>query len=227
MSVRRKVLAAVVTLALAGGISVTGLLTARAATPPCGRGCIDPFSRAFGTRSKPAFVLDVFRRGNDPGQPVILYWSSNADPAEDFTVSAFGTVADFYAAGLVSAALNQHYSKFEAYEIQYSPYGVDSGLCMGVPVTAADGTKVSLQPCGESAKTVWVADSHGTIKSAFVPLINGSDTDFSRPYVLTYPARSLPADVPRPQLVTRALATSSGGAVFDSQLWSADAGVLP
>jgi hypothetical protein len=55
----------------------------------------------------------------------------------------------------------------------------------------------------------------------------GSDADFSHPSVLTYPASSVPADVPRPQPVTQALATSSDGAVFDSQLWSADVGVLP
>ena len=32
-----------------------------------------------------------------------------------------------------------------------------------------------------------MVDSYDTIKGFFVPLINGSDTNFSHPYVLNYP----------------------------------------
>ena len=34
----------------------------------------------------------------------------------------------------------------------------------------------------------------------FFPLINGSDTNFSQPFVLTYPKGGYPTDKPRPQL---------------------------
>ena len=80
-----------------------------------------------------------------------------------------------------------------AFEVQYSPYGVDSGLCTGVAATAVAGEKVTLEPCGVSSKTVWIVDPR-TARSATVtfPLINGSDTNFSQPFVLTYPGSGYP-----------------------------------
>ena len=227
MSIKSKIFAATATLTLAGGIGAAGTLAANAATPPCGHTCIDIFSREFGTHKHPAFVLDVYRQTARAGQQIILWAASNHDPGEDFTVSAQGTVSDFFKAGLVSAALNLHYSKFEAYEIQYTPSGVQSGFCMGVGSTAAVGTPVALEPCGVSSKTIWVVDSFDTIKGFYVPLINGSDTNFSHPYVLNYPGNAFPTDSPRPQLTTWTLSKYSNGTVFDNQMWSADFGVLP
>jgi hypothetical protein len=225
MSLKRVVVAAMAALALIGGAGAAGMSAAGAASPSCGRTCIDLLSRLFGTRAKPTFLVDTFRRADNLGQPVILFRASNDDPAEDFTVSASGTVADFYAAGLVGAAVDLHYANDLAYEVQYAPYGVDSGLCAGVPAVAASNTKISLQPCGETAKTIWIVGSSGSIKTSYVPLINGSDTNFSRPFVLTYPVGANPAATPR--LTTQPLATYSDGAVFTNQLWSADFGVLP
>jgi hypothetical protein len=228
MSIKSRFLAATATLTLVGGLGAAGALTANAATPSCGHHCIDIFSREFGTHHRPDFVLDVLRQGQRVGQPVILYRTSNADPGEDFTVSAQGTVADFFAAGLVSAALNLHYHALEAYEIEYSPLGVESGLCVGVGSTPADGTRVALEPCGVSAKTVWVVDVFkATLKGGFVPLINGADTNFSHPYVLHYPGSAYPTDMPRPQLNTWTLQKYSNGTVFDNEMWSANFGVLP
>jgi hypothetical protein len=227
MSIKSKVIAASATLALVGGVSMVGTLSASAATPSCGHRCIDLFSREFGTHRSPAFVLDVWRQGKNVGQPVILYQASNSDPAEDFTISVQGTVHDFYEAGLVTAALNLHYSNFEAYEIEYSPLGVASGLCVGVGSTPGDGTPVALEQCGVSSKTLWIADSYDTIAGGYVPLINGADTNFSHPYVLNYPGNgAYPTDVPRPQLDTWTLSKYSNGTVFDNQLWGADFGVL-
>ena len=105
-------------------------------------------------------MLDVLRQGAKVGQPIILFRTSNTDPAEDFVPSIQGTTADFYAAGLVSAAVALHYgcipgSNFPncvggihgaipdtddpAFEIEYAPFGVDSGLCVGVAATATPG----------------------------------------------------------------------------------------
>jgi len=226
MSMKSKIFAAAATLTLAGGIGAAGTLTANAATPSCGHSCIDIFSREFGTHHSPNFVFDVSQQKARAGQPIILYRTSNYDPAEDFTVSAQGTVADFYAAGLVTASLNLHYSHFEAYEFEYAPNGAESGYCVGVGSTAVDGTPVALEPCGASSKTLWVVDSYDTLPGFYVPLINGSDTNFSNPYVLTYPGNGYPTDIPRPQLITWTLSKYSTGAVFDNQLWSADFGVL-
>jgi hypothetical protein len=250
MSFKSKLLAGAATLALIGGVGTAGALSAGAATPSCGGNCIDIFSRAFGTHRTPNFVLDVFRQGAKTGQPIILFRTSNTDPAEDIVPSIQGTTADFFAAGLVSSAVALHYGCIAgvnfpncgltgvddpAIELEYSPFGVDSGLCVGVAATAVAHEGVTLQPCGVSAKTVWIIDSNdspATIRGGYVPLINGSDTNFSHPFVLTYPSNGFPTDRPRPQLFVNNLTGFSHGigtpigSVSDFQLWGANFGVL-
>ena len=251
MSIKSKIVAAAGALALAGGLATAGALSASAATPPCGHRCIDLFSREFGTHSHPNFVIDTLRQGANLGQPIILFRTSNSDPAEDFTVSFQGSTSDFFAAGMVSPAVALHYGctvgpfvtcaagvDDPAFEQEYAPYGVDSGLCVGVARTAYQGEGVTLQPCGVSSKTVWILDlndSPSTINHDYVPLINGSDTNFSHPFVLTYPKNGYPTDRPRPQLLTQNLTGFSQGHyplgtpignVNDNQLWGADWGIL-
>jgi hypothetical protein len=237
MSIKSKVFAAAATLTLVGGVGTLGVASANAATPSCGRTCVEVFSHDFGTHAHPNFILDDLRQGAKVGQPQILFRASNSDRAEDYTISYQGTVADFYAAGLVTATLNLHYADDFAWEIQYAPNGVDSGMCVGTPSTAASGVKVVLEPCGVSSKTVWVSDwQDRTGRAAFntyLPLINGSDTNFSRPFVLTYGATAYPTDLPRPQLYVANLTGYSNGThsnpsgVNDNQLWGVDAGTLP
>ena len=71
------------------------------------------------------------------------------------------------------------------------------------------------------------------ISNFYVPLINGSDTNFSQPFVMTYPSSGYPTDKPRPQLYTSNLTGFSQGSLFNptgvnsSQLWGANAGVVP
>jgi hypothetical protein len=250
MSIKSKVLAGAATLALIGGVGTAGALTATAATPSAGPNAIDIFSRAFGTHRTPNYVMDVWRQGAKTGQPIILFRTSNTDPAEDFAPSVQGTTADFYAAGLVSSAVALHYGCIAggnfpncgingvddpAWEFEYAPFGVDSGLCVGVAATATAKEGVTLQPCGVSAKTVWIEDdndSPATARTGYVPLINGSDTNFSHPFVLTYPGNGFPTDKPRPQLFVNNLTGFSQGrglqigSVDDTQLWGADEGVL-
>ena len=267
MTIKSKVFAAAATMALIGSLGAAGATAASAATPSCGPNCLDLFSKNFGTFSNPQFIGDVFRQGQKTGQPVILFRTSNSDPAEDWTIGNEGQVSDFYAAGLVSSGLALHYGcngtipvsgvqipcaptgavDDYAFEAEYAPYGVDSGLCAGVGVTAGQNTPVSLQPCGASSKTVWVVDTldscpNNALYSDEVPLINGSDTNFSHPYVLTYPSAKYPTDIPRPELTTTSLtgfsqtggtgssAVCGGSAVVgpdNNQLWSADEGIVP
>ena len=248
MSIKSKVLAATAALTLVGGVGAMSASSAGAATPSCGHDCIDVFSREFGTHAHPNFVQDVLRQGSKLGQPVILFRTSNSDPAEDFTISFQGNTSDFFAAGLVSSAVALHYGctvgpfitcangvDDPAFETEYAPYGVNSGLCVGVARTAFQNEPVSLQPCGVSARTVWILDindSPATITHGYVPLINGSDTNFSHPFVLTYPKNGFPTDRPRPQLMVQNLTGFSHGpgtpigSVQDNQLWGADFGVL-
>jgi hypothetical protein len=243
-----------------------------AATPSCGGNCIDPFSFQFGTHHTPNYVLDVYRQGEKAGQAVILFRSSNDDPAEDWTVSFQGTVSDFYADGLVSAAVDLHYGgacevpeviaspvptptptpapvvtacalyypDLYAWELQYAPYGVDSGLCAGLASTAVSGEKVTLQPCGVTSRTVWITDTVNAagFRDDYVPVINGSDSNFSEPFVLDYPHDGFPTDYDasaspvRPQLYVDNLTGFSSGSILDrtgvigTQEWGADIGVL-
>ena len=238
MSFKSKVLAGAASLALVGGVAVVGGLSAGAATPSCGHRCVNLFSKKFSNvlTTKPDFVVDVYRQGAKVGQPIIMFQSSNADPAEDFTVSLQGHVSDFITAGLVSPVVAIHYGTPTvnddlAFEFQYSPNGVNSGLCIGVAATAINNEGVTLQPCGVSAKTVWITDAQNVARGGiftfpYVPLINGSDTNFSQPFVLTYPPNGNPNDKPRPQLVVQNLHTFSRGQVYDNQQWSAFFGVL-
>ena len=251
MSFKSKVLAAAATLTMVGGVGTMGVLTAGtagAATPSCGPACINIFSRDFGTFRHPNFTVDVLRQGAKVGQPVILFKTSNSDPALDWSLSFQGHVSDFCAAGLVSALTCLHYGggtrphvpptvtypDLPAWEVEYAPFGVDSGLCMGVAATASQNEGVSLQPCGVSGRTVWIGDSLDNPFSFYVPVINGSNTNFSHPFVLTYPSNGYPTDKPRPQIQVRNLTgfTQPGGifpvitSVNSNQLWSATFGVL-
>jgi hypothetical protein len=263
MSVKSKVLAAAAALTLVGGGGAVGVLTAGtagAATPSCGSSCVDIFSHNLGTYPHPNFVLDVLRQGEKVGQPIILFRASSSDPAEDFTVSDQTLVSAFYAAGLVSSSLALHYGGLgcedydtgtatcvthypddDAFELEYTPYGVDSGLCMGTAAAAVDGSDVSLQPCDATARTIWIvglavpstppagppAPAAAILFDRYAALINGSGSNFSQPYVLTYPQNSYPAGLPRPQLTTRTLDIDSHGVTDINQMWGDRAGILP
>src|ERR1035438_2189967 len=109
MSVKSKVFAAAAALTLVGGVGAVGAMSANAATPSCGFTCIEVFNHNFGTHANPNFVLDTYRQGEKVGQPQILFRVANSDPAEDYTYSYQGLTSDFFAAGLVSAAVNLHY----------------------------------------------------------------------------------------------------------------------
>jgi hypothetical protein len=237
MSIKKKVFAVAATMTLVGGVSVVGLLPAVAQTPSCQGGddnCITVFGYEYG----PDFQLDVLRQGEKVGQPIIQFRASDSDPAEDFVYNDQGLVSDFFAAGLVSHALDLHYGgagcevydtitstcttmypDLNAFELEYAPYGVDSGLCVGTGSTAGNGTPVALESCGVSGKTVWIEDYNDGPTEGVYPLINGSDTNFSHPYVLHYPGNAYPTDMPRPQLNTWTLQKYSDGTTYDNELW--------
>jgi hypothetical protein len=252
MSKMSKIIASAATVVIAGGTGAAGLLTggvASAATQSCGHSCISLYTQQFGK----TFVYDDQGQRESTGTANILFQASNNDPAEDWTVlglsgaqhpghhknwkkteatetssSQADTVTDYYDAGLVSSALNLHYGKDIAFELEYTPYGVGTDECAGVATTPGSGTKVSLQPCGETSKTLWVVDvanvqSYGW--KSYVPLINGADTNYDNPYVLTFPG-GYPTDKPRPQLETKPLVTTSRGGVNDNQEWGVEFGTL-
>jgi hypothetical protein len=249
-NIKSKVLAAAAVLTLLGGIGTAGALTAgtaRAATPSCGAACINIFPRVYSGTSlgAPQNVIDVLRQGERVGQPVILFRSANYDPAEDWALAFQGDVADFYEAGLVSAEVALHYgcggtvvpaiqctspsgTDDQAFEIEYSPFGVESGLCMAVAATAFSGEGVTLQGCGQSSRSVWIEDTIDSPVTPYYAAINGSDDNFSDPFVLTYPSDANPVDKPRAQVVVTNLDKfASGPTDNDNQLWTGIPGELP
>jgi hypothetical protein len=255
MFVKRKLLAAAAALTVVGGVGAAGTLTAGtafAATPQCGKACIDIFSGQFGNHHHPNYTLDAYKQDRATGTPILLFQTSNDDPGLDFTATDQGKVIDFYQAGLVTSSLALHYgcvagvdfatcpknfsTDDPAFEIQYAPFGAATGQCVGLAATATPGEKVSLQPCGESSKTIWVLDTldgkWADFGTGLFPLINGSDTNFSHPFVLTYPFAANPNDDPRPQLEVTNLTGFQNGifpeltTIDSNQLWGADFGQL-
>src|SRR5215207_10397705 len=111
MSIKSKVLVVAAMLTVAGGLSTVGTLPATAATPQCGPNCIQIFSAKFGTNADPNFVETVSQGAAVVGQPTILAVPSSSNPAGDFIATApgEGLVSDFFDAGMVSAAVSEHY----------------------------------------------------------------------------------------------------------------------
>jgi hypothetical protein len=234
-----------------GGAAVAAALPAVAATPHCGPRCIDFFSRQAGSYQHPGIVLDVLGQGKKAGQPIGGFRASRHDAGEDFVISFRSKVSELYSARLVTKWLAlrygglgcqvyrpashkclRHYPDVYAYEIEYAPLGAGSGLCVGTPAAARDGTPVSLQPCGVSARTVWVVDLVHSVgprtRHPFAPLINGSESGFILPWVLTYTGGPQQAGTSWRRLATRTLRMPAHSrTVMASQLWGAGFGALP
>jgi len=189
MSIKSKVLAATAILTLAGGLSTAGTVGARAATPQCGSACLEVFSAKFKTSTTLGFVETVFLGIPLRGVPTEVRPSSSSNPAEDLTVPLGGPVpvSQFYADGMVSAAVNAHFGSYLAVQIEYAPYGRPTGLCTAVATTAYQDEGLSLQPCSAPGTTVWILDFADSQLAAqgYFSIINGSDTDFTHPFAMT------------------------------------------
>jgi hypothetical protein len=221
MSVKSKLVMSAAALALAGGLGAAGTLPAHAATAKCGQGCIDWFSPAFGTAAHPGFVLQAPSPAK-AGQAVTLTAASTVSTGEDFYTSQQGLVRDFVKVGLINDGLEASYGGNTAIEVEYAPGGSASGLCVGVGTTnPGAGTAVTLQACGQNAKTVWILDPVTTKTGTFNALISAATTsDFGHPAALT-------ALMPRMPLSTTPLASSTSAALLGHQLWGYLLGALP
>jgi len=219
MSIKAKVLATAATLTVAGGLSTVGTLPATAATPPCGPHCIQIFNAKFGTNANPNFVETVFQGVGKVGQPTIVAPPSSSDAAGDLIVPRAGTVSDFFAAGLVSAAVNQHYGSETAVQIEYAPLGMPTGLCSALATTAYQDEGLTLQPCSTPATTVWIVDTADSPAALpYFPIVNGSTTDFTHPFAMIIHGN--PAHKQLPQIKVQRL-RGNPDHVRISQLWGA------
>jgi hypothetical protein len=162
------------------------------ATPACGNGCFNLYSLAFGSgKIQSANVPGDNGTGGQAGQTVNLRSATDSSPNEDFSGGFVGTVTQLCTEGQLSPYICNFYGssspsrgRFPVYEGNWSPYGNESDLCIGVKRPAANNENVTLQPCGESGATFWVADlAHAHI--GYTPFLNGADTNFTHPLVLT------------------------------------------
>jgi hypothetical protein len=178
-------------------------------TVACGSLCISLFSDQLGSSlTQNAFVPGDTGTGGKVGQKVNLHVAGNFRPNGDWEPSLDGFVFQF--CGFLAndffsptSYICTHYPFFDVFELNWAPFGNQSGLCSGVKTAAVQGENVTLQPCGASANTVWVLDRNnatlgtdcrvatsppvnpGDPSVNFCPWINGGDTNFSQPLVLT------------------------------------------
>jgi hypothetical protein len=225
MSIKSKLLAAAGVLTLAGGLSGVGTLSASAATPQCGAGCVEVYSAKYATATSLGWVETVFLGIPVQGVPTEVASASGSNPAEDLIVPAPGRVpvSQWYAAGMVSAAVDAHYAGEPAVQIEYAPYGHPTGLCTAVAVTAYQDEGLSLQPCSTPGTAVWIidtADSPATASQtpSHFPIVNGSDTDFVHPFAMTILGN--PAHHPFTPIIMQHL-TGNPSSVPANQLWGA------
>jgi hypothetical protein len=173
---------------------------------PCGTSCIALYVPNYGDSD----VLGVVGNGQNIGQSVDMQPVANV-ANQNWIAEYEGTVSQFFSSGLMSAGMDQNYGSDSAFQYQYTPYGIKSGLCLGVSGTAQNGTTVTLRQCNVNASTLWVTDTADQ-NGIQVPLINGTDTNFTQPFVLT--AKSTSANA-----TTSSLGSTGNGQYWNTENW--------
>jgi hypothetical protein len=223
---------------LAAGVAVTSVIglsgasaasasVRPAATPACGFNCFNLFSLVLGPHTiQNAYVPGDTGTGGKAGIEVNLNFASNSHPNEDFTGAQVGTLLNFCpnfgGSGLSATAYVciNYPSNYPVFESNWSPFGNESGLCVGSKLPLFSGRETTLQPCGVNATTIWVGDlknstfHHGHL---YTPWVNGASTTFSHALVLTVDPSTRN---PRNQLRVQSLNQLTGGVVPDTQEFS-------
>jgi hypothetical protein len=213
----RKAVVGLALLTLAGGACLGGIAAAPvagAASAACGHSCSSLYNQKFGT----ADVSAVSGGTAAPNQAVVLA-AAAPSTTEDWKMAFQGTVSDLFAAGLINATLDAQYGSDGAFEFQYTPGGSSSGLCLGIASGPAQGTKVTLQPCGVTARTLWINDA-ADASGGYAPYVSANGTQYPAPFVLT-------ASKVGGYFTTKALKTNKKGVIAKAQMWQLISGVLP
>jgi hypothetical protein len=183
MSLRTsRALATAVALAAATAGTALVVQPASAATAECGSYCTSFYPLSIGTSDVLA-VENPSGTSASVGQPVTIAAASSDNQGEDWVFEDEGTVDDFVAAMLMSPEMGLHWGSDQVYQIVYAPDFTYTGLCLGTSTTDGTGA-VSLQPCGETAAALWVADT-ADMSGRALPLINGDNDNFAFPESLT------------------------------------------
>ena len=159
----------IVTLAASAALLTLGSAAAQAAvggnrpnaTPACGAQCFDLSSLELGPHTiQNAYIPGDNGTGGRAGQRLSLRHASNSRPNEDFTGARVGTLGNFCGSLISSTSYVcvNYPGNYPVFESNWSPFGNDSGLCAGILRRDVAGQNVTLQPCGASARTMWVGD---------------------------------------------------------------------
>jgi hypothetical protein len=216
-------------LAIAGCVNAVAAVPAVAATPACGPTCLSIFSKELGTYASPNFVEHVFGGVASVGTPTGLTAASSSDTSADFINPHPGTVSDYYAMGMVSAEVNAHYGTLQASQLEYTPGGVPTGLCVGAADDPYQNEALSLQPCSVPGRTVWIIGtslSPSTAPAHFFPIVSGATTDFDHPFTMAYPRYVDTSDQLPPIRLRHMQFLGEDGTLPDTQLWGVSRGVL-
>jgi len=128
---------------------------------------------------------------------------------------------------MVSAEVNSHYGSLPAVQQEYAPLGVPSGLCVGLARVAYQNEGLTLQPCSVPAMTVWILIPALSHAPGFFPIINGSTTEFSRPFAMDLRRDEIASDHQTLQIHVRRLQFLTDEKTLpDKQLWGAHFGEL-
>ena len=220
------VLAAGVAVTSVIGLSAAGVASAAVhpnATPACGFNCFNLSSLTLGRGTiQNAYVPGDTGVGGRVGQKVNMNFASNSHPNEDFTGAQVGTLGDFCGNLLSTTSyVCIHYpSNYPVFESNWSPFGNESGLCVGSKLPLFSGRETTLQPCGVNATTIWVGDLKNSVfhnGRLYTPWVNGASTTFSHALVLTVDPSTRN---PRNQLRVQSLNQLTGGVVPDTQEFS-------
>ena len=229
LPIKRKVLAAVATLTMVLGVGAAATGVASAASPQCAARCISVFSSELGSYDQPNFVEAILGDGGARiGQPVGLKKADKFDPTQDIKPDApspMATVADFFAAGRVSAEANQHYGHLPAVQQRYAPFDIDTDLCVGLAsVTQNEG--LTLQPCSDDT-TVWVVQMDLATPAGYFPIVNAATTDFRRPFSMHLPRNEVASGRPLQMQARHLQFLTDEKTLRARQLWGAWPGELP
>ena len=105
-------------------------------------------------------------------------------------------MSDFYADGMVSAEVNSHYGNLDAVQQKYAPFGIETGLCVGLASVAYQNEGLTLQPCDDPT-TVWVIyPAPPATTGGYFPIVNATTTDFSRPFAMHLPRNEVASGKP-------------------------------
>jgi len=149
-----------------------------AASSACGSKCTTISNSAFNT----GWAMEVVGSA-EVGAPVYMVGAENTEN-EDFILLTEGTVEEFYEYGIFNSTVGTTWPNDEVYQYEYAPGGQESGLCVG---ETALGGALTLQTCGVSAVTCWIALTNDKIDGA-EPLVIGTDNVVNTPYVMDAPA---------------------------------------